>query len=124
MSCTNCASVEHGAGDLGPTAEVVRITGYVLDVDIRNYPRGHAGLALDDAFCDLIPPADDGEGIEHLVGDGRRHPVHVARLEPVVELGRHPLEAEVVELERIVFGRAIESDLSPGPVDKERPLLG
>ena len=42
-------------------------------------PLGDAGVAIDDPVGDLVPAADDGERVEHLVGDRRREAVHGRR---------------------------------------------
>src|SRR3546814_9923568 len=60
----------------------------------------------------------------HLVGDQRGHAGQVAGLQLLVDARRRALEAEIVELERVVLGRSVEGDLEPGALDKRRPLLG
>jgi len=114
----------HRTGDLAPPTEVLGVAGDVLHGEVRDQARRRGAVARDEAVGDVVPTADDGELVEHLVGDRRRDAVQIAGLQAIVELRRRPLETEVVELERIVLRRAVEADLGARPTGEVGAFLG
>ena len=62
--------------------------------------------------------------LEHLVGDRLAHAADIAGLHHAAELGRHAVEAEVVELERVVRRRAVERNLRARDRGHARAILG
>ena len=72
----------------------------------------------------IVPWSDHGELGEHVVGDQGRHAGYISGFELFVQAGRRALETEVVELERVVPGRAVEGDLGPRSIKQRPALLG
>src|SRR5215217_8222499 len=116
--------VAYGTGDLTPPSEVLRVAGDVVDRQVGHDALGAPRVAGDEPVGDVVPAADDGVGLEHLIGDRRRQAVLIAGLETLVERGGGAFEAEVVELEGVVLGRAVEADLGAGSAGEEPALVG